>query len=276
MRRNIPLEGSHGFFHTTRVEEVIILRIGSSVFDSTTDLDKRDAILDHLDRLSECEAIKVVVISPCLENSGPDEYREFFITGENEAPRLFGAGLFPSEQHTIHKFCNVINQVISKIVNLNKIVIHVCQGNVISLFLNLSLACDYRIVADNTIFHNAYFDIGMLPKGGGPFFLTRMLGPAKAYELLLLKKVITAQEALEFGIVDHVVPVEKLEATALEVAHRFGQNDTSSISGIKRLVNYSLRDLEGYLQFENEEISKIIRCPKKSTAGICTGNDRKR
>lgn len=53
--------------------------------------------------------------------------------------------------------------------------------------------------------------------------------------------------------------MQKLEETALEMAHRFGQHHGSSISGVKKLVNYSLTDLEGYLQFENQEISRIAR-----------------
>jgi enoyl-CoA hydratase/carnithine racemase len=98
----------------------------------------------------------------------------------------------------------------------------------------------------------------MLPKGGGPFFLSRMVGPVKAYEILLLHKDISAHEAMRYGIVDQVVPLEKLEEAALDIAHRFGQIHPRSLAGIKRLVNYSTRDLEEYLEIENQEISGIV------------------
>ena len=59
MRKNTPLEGDHGFFHTARVEEVIILRFANSIFDGTTDLEKRDVILDYLDHVSGLSLIHI-------------------------------------------------------------------------------------------------------------------------------------------------------------------------------------------------------------------------
>jgi len=153
---------------------------------------------------------------------------------------------------------NVIDQFILKIVGLDKFVIHVNSGDVISPFFNVSLACDYRIIADNTIFHNPYLDLGLLPKGGGPFFLSRKLDSWKAYEVLLLRRQITAHEALKLALVDKVVSVGKLEETAFEVAKDFGKIPLPTISGIKRLKNYSIHDLESYLELENEELRKTI------------------
>jgi len=60
-------------------------------------------------------------------------------------------------------------------VNLNKIVVHADGGRVIPLFMNVSLACDYRIVADNTVFQNPCIELGLAPKGGSGFFLSKML-----------------------------------------------------------------------------------------------------
>ena len=98
----------------------------------------------------------------------------------------------------------------------------------------------------------------MLPKGGGPFFLSRMLDSWKAYEMLLLRRQVTAQEALALALVDTVVPVDELEQTAIKVAEDFRKIPLSTISGIKRLKNYSMHDLESYLELENEELRKTI------------------
>ena len=82
----------------------------------------------------------------------------------------------------------------------------------------MSLACDFRIVATDTIFRKPYFELETLPKGGGAFFLCKMLGYSKAKQLLMSEKDINALEALEFGIVDQVVLYSKLEETAIQMA----------------------------------------------------------
>jgi 2-(1,2-epoxy-1,2-dihydrophenyl)acetyl-CoA isomerase len=102
----------------------------------------------------------------------------------------------------------------------------------------------------------------MLPKGGGPLFLSRLLGKGKAYEMLLLKEEITAAEALQAGIVDRVVPLEELQQAAVEIAKGFSRRSGRTLSGIKRLMNYTMKDLADYLEFENQEIFRIVDSPR--------------
>jgi len=77
---------------------------------------------------------------------------------------------------------------------LNKIVVHADSGEVIPLFLKVNLACDYRVVAENTVFRNPCLELGLDPKGGGGFFLSKMLGRSKALEVLLYEGDIPAKE----------------------------------------------------------------------------------
>jgi len=63
---------------------------------------------------------------------------------------------------------------------------------------------------------------------------------------------------LELGIVDQVVPYQELEKKAIQLALRLANRPTRSLAGIKRLINYSMRDLNDYLSFENQEIMKIL------------------
>jgi 2-(1,2-epoxy-1,2-dihydrophenyl)acetyl-CoA isomerase len=69
---------------------------------------------------------------------------------------------------------------------------------------------------------------------------------------------INTLEALEIGIVDQVVPYNKLEETAIQMAQRLAKMPTRSLVGIKRLINYSIKDLKDYLGFESLELLKII------------------
>jgi enoyl-CoA hydratase/carnithine racemase len=235
-------------FTTNRIKNISIIHFKEHMLFHATNLSVRDAVMNYLDSVSKDVSIKVVVIVSSSEKRDQKDYFNFY----NQ--------LLKSEQDIKHfyRLCNVIDQFILKIVGLDKFVIHVNREDVIPLFFNTSLACDYRIIADNTIFHNTYIDLGLLPKGGGPFFLSKILDSKKAYEVLLLKKEITAHEALKLGLVDKVVSAGELEEKAIEVAQDLSGIPLRTLSGIKRLTNYSIHDLKDYLELENEELRKIV------------------
>ena len=235
-------------FTANNHENVAIIHFKDHMLFHATRFSDRDSVLGYLDRISEDDLIKVVLIVSSYEKRDQRDYFDFYSQ----------ISKWKYDFDPFYRLCNVINQFILKVIGLDKFVIHVSSGDVISLFFNVSLACDYRIIADNTIFHNPYLKLGLLPKGGGPYFLSRMLDSWKAYEVLLLRHQITAQEALELGLVDTVAPVTELEQTAIEVAEELRKIPLSTISGIKRLKNYSMHDLESYLELENEELRKVI------------------
>jgi len=159
-------------------------------------------------------------------------------------------------RYELHRYCNVIDQTILDILAMDKMFIHICTGEVISLFLNIALACDYRIITSDTMFHNVYHEIGMLPKGGAPFILGRTVGPGRAKELLLQDR-ITALQALENRIVEDVVVPEDLEDRVQEIICRFNDLPAQSLFGVKRLANFNFDELKTYLEYETEQIWKI-------------------
>ena len=189
-----------------------------------------------------------MIIIPFPENECRIKYVQFY---RNIIEKKY-------DQNAIHRLYNVINQIILKITSLNKIVIHAISGQVMCLFMNLSLACDYRIAAENTIFQNCYLDLGLLPKGGSPYFLARRVGLGKAYEILLLREEITAEEACEWGIINKVVPDDHLEESALALARLFARRPAQTIEGLKHLLQFSRQDFKDYLEFENQELLKVI------------------
>jgi len=246
---NIDFNLKCDFFSAKRLEDVIILRFKENLLFRATDLSSGDKVLGYLNRVSESDSIKVVVIISSSEKRGSEEYFDFFHQALKQKWNRF----------PVHRMHNVFAQVIMKILSLNQIVIHANRGRVISLFLNVSLACDYRIVTSCTVFQNPYLKLGLLPIGGGAFFLSKMLGSSKAYEILLTGNDITAQEALRLGIVDEVVSSNKFEEAALDAAQRFTQKPARSLAGVKRLINYSMKDLKGYMELEQQELIKIIK-----------------
>jgi len=89
-----------------------------------------------------------------------------------------------------------------------------------------------------------------------------ILGSSKASKVLLSDKDISADEALRLGIVEQVVPSDKLNEEALRIARDFAQKPLRSMLGIKRLLNCCMRDLENCLKCEDELLSRIINEPE--------------
>jgi 2-(1,2-epoxy-1,2-dihydrophenyl)acetyl-CoA isomerase len=206
------------------------------------------AILNYLDLVSENDSIKVLVIFGSPQETSFKEIVQFH-------RRILETGL---DEGSIRRVYNAIDQFILRIVELNKMVIHADIRKSIFLSLNVSLACDYRIVSDNTVFKNFHLDLGLAPKGGSPFFLTKVIGRGRAYKKLLSEEEISAQEALRIGIVDKVVDLSDVEELALKTAHHFAQKPAGALWGVKKLLNYSMRDLKDYLEFENEALFRIV------------------
>lgn len=246
MKNTCP-QGDFGFFSANLEKDVLHIRFRENLLEHLANLSKRDMVTDFADRVSKCSDVKVILLNSDFRETGCEAYTCFFLKKNTG-----------NEKFDFHRLCNVTRQLILGIIGLNRIVIHACQGNVISLFLNISLACDYRIAADNTIFCNPYLDLGMIPIGGGPYFLSKMMGTGKAWEILLLNKDIKAKQALELGIVDQVVPSSDLESAAIDMALKFADNNAGTIAGLKKLINFSKNDLEAYFEMENQEIFKII------------------
>lgn len=206
MKKDQNLDVKYDFFSGKRVEDIIVLSFKENLLHRTTDLDDKALLHDYLDLVSKSDAIKVLLIIGSPKKIGREEYIKFY--RQHLQLPAFG-------QTDFAKLYNAVNQLVLEMVSFNKMVIHADSGKVISLYMNLSLACDYRIIGDNSVFQNPYLDLGLVPKGGGAFFLSRILGSSKASKILLSDKDISADEALRLGIVEQVVPSDELNEAAL-------------------------------------------------------------
>src|SRR3954453_20455505 len=107
--------------------------------------------------------------------------------------------------------------------------------------LSIALSCDLRVAGESAKITTAFAKVGLSGDFGGPYFLTQMLGSAKARELYLMSPVLTAQEALHLGIVNRVVPDAEVEAEAHELAMSLAQGPTVTLGYIKTNINNAER-----------------------------------
>jgi 2-(1,2-epoxy-1,2-dihydrophenyl)acetyl-CoA isomerase len=103
--------------------------------------------------------------------------------------------------------------------------------------LSIALSCDLRVASASVKITTAFAKVGFSGDYGGTYFLTKMLGSARARELYLLSPVLTAQEALALGMVSKVVDDAKVEAAAHELAMSLAQGPSISLGYIKTNIN---------------------------------------
>jgi len=136
---------------------------------------------------------------------------------------------------------------------LEKPVIAAVNGVAAGAGMSFACACDLRIAADSASFVPAFINIGLVPDSGGSYFVTRILGPARAFEWLASGRRLTAAEAHAWGLVSEVVETDALAARAAEVAAQLAALPTRGIGMTKRLIDHALNaTLEQQLEREAE------------------------
>ena len=137
--------------------------------------------------------------------------------------------------------------------SIEKPVVAAVNGAAAGAGLSLAFACDLRLAADSASFVPAFINIGLIPDSGGSYFVTRILGPARAFEWLTSGRKLTAAEAHAWGLVSEVVETDGLTARAAEVAAQLAALPTRAVGMTKRLIDHALNaTLERQLEREAE------------------------
>lgn len=118
---------------------------------------------------------------------------------------------------------------------------------------NFALACDIVFAAENASFNEAFVRIGLSPDCGGSFFLPRAVGEKLAAEIFMTGETLTAERALQIGMINRVVAAESLMEEAMKMAQKLALAPTGSIGRIKLMLNQSFsNDLQMQLNLEHE------------------------
>lgn len=195
-------------------------------------------IHDALKKCAKDNAVRVIVITGAGKafNSGQDLKN----TQASIGTRNLGEAV---EQH--------FNPLIKFMYNLPKPIICRLNGVAAGAGCSLALACDMVIASENASLIEVFVNIGLVPDSGSSYFLPRVVGSKKAFELCTMGNKVSAQEALTLGMVNKVVPHNDLDAEVKRVADYFATAPTKAIGYIKKMLNKSMQaDLATMLQEE--------------------------
>lgn len=144
-----------------------------------------------------------------------------------------------------------MNRVILELVNFRAPTLAQVDGFAVGAGCNLALACDLILASDRARFGQVFSKIGLVPDGGGSYLLPRLVGLAKAKELVFTADIIDAAEALRIGLINRVVPAAELAQAVRELAGRIAAGPPKTLALAKRLLNRSASlDLAGALDLE--------------------------
>jgi 2-(1,2-epoxy-1,2-dihydrophenyl)acetyl-CoA isomerase len=154
----------------------------------------------------------------------------------------------------------IYHPVIAGIRRLEKPVVAAVNGPSVGIGCSLALACDLVLAAESAFFGLAFVNIGLMPDGGSTLFVPAAVGKARAFEMALLGERVPADQALEWGLVNHVYPDDRLMGEAEQLAGRLAEGPTRSYAGSKRALNRMIYpDLDRQLELEADLQHELAR-----------------
>ena len=205
------------------------------------------AVNDALGRLAEDQSVRVVVIT----GAG----RAFCAGGDLGA---LGKARQSGAMDAVEPLLRSGMQMVLKMRTMPQPVIAAVNGAAAGAGMNIALAADIRIAAEEATFGQTFAKIGLFPDYGGTYFLPQLVGRAKAAELFYTGDMIDAKTALAVGLVNQVVPAARLEAEVKTLAQKIAQGPSLAIRAVKRAL-FGSQEKELSQALENE-VREQMRC----------------
>jgi 2-(1,2-epoxy-1,2-dihydrophenyl)acetyl-CoA isomerase len=121
-------------------------------------------------------------------------------------------------------------------------------------------ACDLAIAAESAVFTSAYTAASVTPDGSSTYFVPRLVGMRRAMELMLTNRRLTAAEAMDWGLINQVVPDDRLMVEAMDLARRLAGGATLAFGAVKRMLHESFAGtLETQMELEARSIAAMAR-----------------
>jgi len=169
-----------------------------------------------------------------------------------------------------------VHRIALTLEDLDKPVIAALNGVAVGAGLDMALMCDLRFAADTARFSEGYVKVGLVPGDGGAYFLPRLVGVARALELLWTGDLIDAQEALRIGMVNRVYSEDKLLAETYSFAERLSSGPEVAIRAIKRAVYQCMKtDLRTALDLISSHFA-VVQFTEDHDEGIKSFADKRK
>ena len=221
--------------------------------------------INRPDRMNALDRPTLELGAKLIKNIQYDkDIRVVIVTGTGDRAFCAGADLKEREHMSIsevRQYIRAIRDTFTDIENLPIPVICAINGIALGGGLELALACDIRIASPNASMGLTECTLGIIPGGGGTQRLPRLVGRGKAKEMLFLGLQVSAQEALEMGLINRIAPEgsEKLMEMALDMAERIVNNSPIAIQQAKFAVNRGTEvDINQGLVIESEAYEVCI------------------
>lgn len=189
------------------------------------------------------------------------------ITGKGKAFCAGGDLKWMSQQAeetgaVLHRLAPEFHLSIIEIRRMEKPVVAAINGIAAGGGFSLALACDFRVMGESALLRQAYTSSGLSIDGGGSFALPRLVGLARAMEIMAFDPPISSRQALEWGLVTKVVPDDQVLSVALDLLNDLTKSALHSFAWSKRLMTHSFNNtLETQLELERQGISNCAAHP---------------
>ncbi len=165
----------------------------------------------------------------------------------------------PQLMEHLDGYMDEFHGLVKSIVRCDKPTIAMMDGAAVGFGADLAFACDLRVASNRAYAQEKFVKIGLMPDGGGTFWLPRLVGTAKAMQMILLAEKIEATELAALGVVTRVVEPDALRAATLEVARVIEAGPPLAHAAIKRALYASWGSVEDALRREREEQLRLLR-----------------
>lgn len=219
---------------------------------------------EAFDRCQKDSSIRAVVLTGAGRGfcAGAD------IAGEGR--KSMETGLFASRD-----FMGEINAVVRKLYMLDKPTIAAVRGPAVGIAWTMALCCDWVLATESAKFRAAFMNLAKVPEGGMPYLMRRLIGDAKARDILYRARVVSGTEAVEIGLAAQLVAEEALEDEAQKLARELAATAPPlAFAHTKRLFN---ADWTSFDQYVEAELAAITICTnlQDATEGMAAFREKR-
>lgn len=235
--------------HTALSEGIEIITLDYAPTLNALDMEMAGELAEALKEAENDPAVKVLVLTGAGRAfSGGGDIR--YMKAHCDEPDFSKKSMAP--------LAGKLSEIVLYMKKMSKIIICAVAGAAAGGAANLAFACDFVFAADNAKFLQAFVGIGLCPDTGGVYFLPRMVGSHRAFDLFVTGRPVLAEEALSMGLVKEVTSKEELMPRVMDFAGKLTQGPLLAYANMKKLMFESM--YKGFEEYMKAEAVYLAQC----------------